>query len=81
MTNRLGNYFHHRHNGDGTLDSICCGCYVTVASVREEPELAQFEDGHVCQPVRLHQVAKYAHCAISALARGFGAPQLSDGSN
>ena len=29
--------FPHRHNKDGSYDSICISCYATIASVRNEP--------------------------------------------
>jgi len=32
--------FPHRHNRDGSHDSICISCYATVASVRNEADLA-----------------------------------------
>jgi hypothetical protein len=28
--------FPHRHNRDGTYDSICTACFATIASVRDE---------------------------------------------
>jgi hypothetical protein len=46
--------FPHRHNDNGTHDSICTGCFVTVATVLNEPELARFESAHICNPVRLN---------------------------
>jgi hypothetical protein len=43
--------FPHRHNSDGSHDSICTVCYVTVATSQNELELASHESVHVCQPV------------------------------
>jgi len=43
--------FAHRINANGTHDSICRGCFATVASVRDEAELAQHEGDHVCDPL------------------------------
>ena len=40
----------HRRNADGSHDSICTVCFVTVASAREESELTGHEQAHVCNP-------------------------------
>jgi hypothetical protein len=40
----------HRPNKDGSYDSICAACFATVATVRDECELAQHERTHVCNP-------------------------------
>lgn len=40
----------HRRNEDGSHDSICTVCFVTVASARDESELAGHEHLHVCNP-------------------------------
>ena len=42
--------FPHRHNADKTHDSICTSCFVTVARVVNESELAGHESAHVCDP-------------------------------
>ena len=54
MTDLAKPTFPHRHNKDGVIDSICSECLLTVASVRVERELAQHEEAHVCNPIRLH---------------------------
>jgi len=46
--------FPHRHNNDGTFDSICDTCFVTVARVKLETDLIPFETRHVCDPVNLY---------------------------
>ena len=46
--------FPHRHNRDGSHDSICISCYATVASVRDEADLAEHEQGHLCDMVFLN---------------------------
>jgi hypothetical protein len=53
MTYQTKPTFPHRHNKDGIIDSICSECLLTVASVRVERELAQYEEAHVCSPLRL----------------------------
>jgi hypothetical protein len=40
--------FPHRMNPDGTFDSICAKCFVTVANAIHETDLAHFERCHVC---------------------------------
>jgi hypothetical protein len=45
--------FPHRHNPDGTIDSICAKCFVTVATSRKESELEEAEKTHDCDPFRL----------------------------
>jgi hypothetical protein len=49
-----GPYFQHRHNRDGSCDSICLRCYRTVASTLYEDWLAHAESNHTCTPLDLH---------------------------
>ena len=51
--------FPHRHNADGSYDSICSVCYATVASVEKECQLAAPESMHKCDPAILYQVSQY----------------------
>jgi hypothetical protein len=48
--------FRHRHNAGGVIDSVCCECIVTVASATVEHQLTRYEEAHVCDPNRLHQL-------------------------
>jgi hypothetical protein len=41
--------FPHRENPDGTFDSICPVCFLTVARRREEMQLREIELRHVCE--------------------------------
>jgi hypothetical protein len=50
--------FSYRHNEDGSHDSICMGCLVTVASAMREGLLARHEATHVCNPIRLYQLSQ-----------------------
>jgi hypothetical protein len=50
--------FPHRHNLDGSYDSICTVCLATVATVRREEQLRREESAHVCDPIRLYQVGQ-----------------------
>ena len=40
--------FPHRHNRDGSFDSICPMCYSTISNNENETELARDESNHVC---------------------------------
>jgi hypothetical protein len=46
----------HRHNRDGTHDSICPVCLTTIVSSRTERTLDSHEAIHVCDPIRLLQL-------------------------
>jgi hypothetical protein len=41
--------FPHRQNRDGSWDSICMKCYLTVANKPTEAELAVIESCHACK--------------------------------
>jgi hypothetical protein len=43
--------FAHRSNLDGTMDSICRRCIMTVATAYHEGELCRYEQQHICDPV------------------------------
>jgi hypothetical protein len=45
--------FRLRQNWDGTLDSICLKCFLTVAHGRDESARALLEHCHVCDPLHL----------------------------
>jgi len=72
MPNGFGNHFHHMQNRCDSYDSICEVCFMTVATVSEESELAPVEDIHVCDPVRVYQISEGARHALSALNLNFG---------
>ncbi len=46
----LSIHFNHRQNADGSVDSICLGCYRTVATVDDEKILVTQERQHRCDP-------------------------------
>ena len=46
--------FAHRHNSDGSYDSICTKCYATAASAGGEEALSSPESAHVCDPMALY---------------------------
>ena len=43
--------FAHRFTPEGTVESICPRCFVTVASAINEADLVVKEEQHVCDPV------------------------------
>jgi hypothetical protein len=50
MTHVVKIPYAHRHNLDGSFDSICKTCFVTVAQTKDEPALIQHEWDHHCPP-------------------------------
>lgn len=50
MSLREYDAFLHRANRDGTTDSVCKYCYVTVCTSTWETELASAERDHTCDP-------------------------------
>jgi hypothetical protein len=46
-------FYPHRHNKNGTYDSICLKCFATVATAQTEPELAFYNRRHICDPLLL----------------------------
>jgi len=40
--------FRHRHNRDGSWDSICMKCFLTVETAMQEEDLAGAERSHDC---------------------------------
>ncbi len=48
-------FFPHRRNADGSFDSICLKCLLTIANERTETDLTKHEKHHVCIPSILSQ--------------------------
>lgn len=42
----------HRHNSDGSFDSICPNCAITIATATNEADLRRVEAAHECDPAR-----------------------------
>jgi len=42
--------FPHRMNPDGTVDSICPNCFMTIATAANESDLGRLEAFHRCDP-------------------------------
>ena len=45
---RINHEYSHRINPDGTWDSICKKCFMTIAHGSTEIELADSETTHIC---------------------------------
>ena len=60
MTQPLTVQFVHRFNEDGTIDSICRDCFMTVATALSESALEHEERKHNCDPALLHH--RYKKC-------------------
>jgi len=50
--------FIHRLNEDGTIDSICGDCFITVATARSCSALEHEERKHCCNPWLLERYKK-----------------------
>jgi len=69
MLSTASRKFPHRHNVDGSYDSICPVCLATVATVRREEQLQREESVHVCDPIRLYQVSQSKATAAQLVLR------------
>lgn len=56
--------FIHRINEDGSIDSICRDCFVTIATARTRSELEAHEHKHDCEPMVLERYAGYKKLAV-----------------
>ena len=63
---RVSNFF-HRVNANSTIDSICSGCFQTIAVARSHEDLKDAEDAHSCIP--LHERPHVGHPIESARGR------------
>ena len=62
MTHTHTARFVHRLNDDGTIDSICSDCFITVATAVSESVLEREEREHNCTPLPLY---RYKNCLYS----------------
>lgn len=56
MTHPETTAFHHKYHDNGTIDSICPRCYLTIASAIDKQHVSLVEHSHECDPVRLYQM-------------------------
>jgi hypothetical protein len=66
MPGPLLSRFPHRHNADGSCDSICPVCFRTVARCEREADLQIEELLHRCDPETL----AFINLARSSVAQG-----------
>jgi hypothetical protein len=74
MTSRESDYV-HRFNPNGTTDSICKSCFLTVASAIWEADLDSAEREHKCDPFRLKSLRKSVQRANEA-AKSTGSKRM-----
>jgi hypothetical protein len=65
---QIPDHYAHRRNYDGTLDSICKLCYLTVARAYRELDLTHLELRHVCQPIERRRATRIAHRVFDCAA-------------
>jgi hypothetical protein len=58
MTQTYTIKFIHRINEDGSIDSICRDCFITIATAFSRAELALQEQNHACEPMLLERYKK-----------------------
>ena len=68
--------FVHRFNEDGTIDSICRDCFVTVATEVSSSHLELEERKHKCDPSLLG-MSHFGICLIEDLLIAIGDDQLA----
>jgi len=56
--------FIHRINEDGSIDSICRDCFVTIATGRSRADLESQERLHACEPMLLDRYAGYKKVSV-----------------
>ena len=56
MADAPSDLFSHRHNANGTHDSICRRCYATIATEHDQDDLLAQEAGHVCEEKNLQRL-------------------------
>lgn len=67
--------FLHRDNTNGSMGSICCECFETIATAKNESELSGPEQDHVCNPQLLKRwkdMAEGKYCEEFQLAQRYG---------
>jgi hypothetical protein len=50
--------FAHRLNEDGSIDTICRECFITVATAAAESVLVREERKHICEPASVERYKK-----------------------
>lgn len=50
--------FAHRSNPNGTTDSICKQCFLTIGTASQKADLGAAEEAHKCEPWRLESLKR-----------------------
>lgn len=67
--------FVHRLNDDGTIDSICRHCFITIATTVSESVLEREERKHICDCWLLERYEKTrAQCKFFRRVKAGGSP-------
>ena len=69
--NGVGQYA-RRRNFDGTVDSVCKLCFLTVARAYREFDLSHLEVRHVCQPVERRRATRIVHQVFDPVGKQSG---------
>lgn len=67
MQRSLSGLYAHRHQQDGSHDSICLSCLATICSCLNEDDLIRVEEDHVCTSRFLAKRVRYEQ--LSSLLR------------
>jgi hypothetical protein len=61
--------FPHRHNEDGSFDSICTTCFATVATEENEAKLRLYELAHICNSLQVARIrqASAEDCCLDGI--------------
>lgn len=66
--------FVHRSNRNGTTDSICRSCFITVANAMWEAELERKERVHACDPWTVERLHKNGIPAVRSAVLSWNLP-------
>lgn len=55
----ISRIYPHRRNKDGSYDSICLTCFLTVSHANTEAELPKLDLNHVCRITPLSKRSNY----------------------
>jgi hypothetical protein len=75
-------FYPHRHNRDGSFDSICVRCFATIATADDITELHAYEKNHVCAGTAVAQrneVNRLRSSPISQTPASYTEPNVAPG--
>ena len=56
---KVSRIYPHRQNKDGSYDSICLTCFLTISHANTETELKEQEKAHLCAASLVSKRAEY----------------------